>query len=92
MLGSFSFCNPTKLYFGDESLNYLNTELVVGGSARGHFSVTYFDSADNRLIQVADIFANLLYSEEQTGQYGRELGMLRKAGMLKYIFDFPKMY
>ena len=72
--------------------NYLNTELVVGGSAQGHFSVTYFDSADNRLIQVADIFANLLYSEEQTGQYGRELGMLRKAGMLKYIFDFPKMY
>ena len=27
MLGNFSFCNPTKLYFGDESLNYLNTEL-----------------------------------------------------------------
>ena len=27
ILGSFSFCNPTKLYFGDESLNYLNTEL-----------------------------------------------------------------
>lgn len=27
MLGNFSYCNPTKLYFGDESLNYLNTEL-----------------------------------------------------------------
>ena len=27
MLGNFSFCNPTKLYFGDESLKYLNTEL-----------------------------------------------------------------
>ena len=69
--------------------NYLNTELVVGGSARGRFSVAYFDSAENRLIQVADIFANLLYSQEQTGQYAKELGMLRKAGMLRYIFDFP---
>lgn len=27
MLGNFSYCNPTKLYFGDDSLNYLNTEL-----------------------------------------------------------------
>lgn len=31
MLGNFSFCNPTKLYFGDESLNYLNTELSKYG-------------------------------------------------------------
>ena len=27
MLGNFSFCNPTKLYFGDEYLNYLSGEL-----------------------------------------------------------------
>lgn len=31
MLGNFSYCNPTKLYFGDESLNYLNTELPKYG-------------------------------------------------------------
>ena len=31
MLGNFSFCNPTKLYFGDESLNSLNTELPKYG-------------------------------------------------------------
>ena len=31
MLGNFSFCNPTKLYFGDESLDYLNTELSKYG-------------------------------------------------------------
>ncbi len=31
MLGNFSFCIPTKLYFGDESLNYLNTELSKYG-------------------------------------------------------------
>lgn len=27
MLGNFSYCNPTKLYFGDESLKFLNNEL-----------------------------------------------------------------
>ena len=32
MLGNFSYCNPTKLYFGDDSLNYLNTELPKYGS------------------------------------------------------------
>lgn len=31
MLGNFSYCNPTKIYFGDESLNYLNTELSKYG-------------------------------------------------------------
>lgn len=27
MLGNFTYCNPTKLYFGGDSLQYLNTEL-----------------------------------------------------------------
>ncbi|MGN1131316.1 MAG: iron-containing alcohol dehydrogenase [Ruminococcus sp.] len=31
MLGNFTYCNPTKLYFGDESLNYLNDELTKYG-------------------------------------------------------------
>ena len=31
MLGNFSYCNPTKLYFGDDSLKYLNEELPKYG-------------------------------------------------------------
>ena len=31
MLGNFSYCNPTKLYFGDNSLQYLNAELKKYG-------------------------------------------------------------
>lgn len=31
MLGNFSYCNPTKLYFGDDSLKELNTELPKYG-------------------------------------------------------------
>lgn len=32
MLGNFVYCNPTRLYFGDESLNYLHDELAKYGS------------------------------------------------------------
>ncbi|MGN0654680.1 MAG: iron-containing alcohol dehydrogenase [Oscillospiraceae bacterium] len=31
MLGNFSYCNPTKLYFGDNSLKYLGDELKKYG-------------------------------------------------------------
>ena len=31
MLGNFSYCNPTKLYFGEDSLDCLNTELPKYG-------------------------------------------------------------
>ena len=32
MRGNFEYCNPTKLYFGEDSLNGLNTELPRYGS------------------------------------------------------------
>lgn len=31
MLGNFKYCNPTKLYFGDDSLKFLNDELPKYG-------------------------------------------------------------
>lgn len=31
MLGNFAYCNPTKLYFGEDSLQYLNMELSKYG-------------------------------------------------------------
>lgn len=31
MLGNFSYCNPTRLYFGENSLNYLHDELSKYG-------------------------------------------------------------
>lgn len=31
MLGNFSYCNPTKLYFGENALQYLNTQLPKYG-------------------------------------------------------------
>ena len=32
MLGNFVYCNPTKLYFGNDSLRYLNAELPKYGN------------------------------------------------------------
>ena len=31
MLGNFNYCNPTKLYFGEDSPDYLNEELPKYG-------------------------------------------------------------
>lgn len=43
--------------------NYLNTELAMNGTASGNFEVTYFDSSQNKLIQIADMFANFTNSK-----------------------------
>ena len=32
MLGNFAYCNPTKIYFGEYSLNYVNPELPKYGN------------------------------------------------------------
>lgn len=32
MFGNFAYCNPTKLYFGEDSLNFLNDELPQYGT------------------------------------------------------------
>ena len=58
--------------------NYLNTELAMGGVTRGNFDVKYFDSANNDLIQLADVFSNLYYSHLQTNAYEEEFNKLCK--------------
>lgn len=69
--------------------NYLNTELYMNGTATGKFDVTYYDSSNNSLIQMADVFANLYYSHLQTNGYDDEIKKLKDAGILKFIFEFP---
>ena len=72
MLGNFSYCNPTKLYFGDESLQYLNTELskygrnVVliygGGSIRenGIYDevMKILNENDKNVVEIAGVMPN----------------------------------
>lgn len=69
--------------------NYLNTELVLSGHCTGPFNVTYYDSADVRQIQIADVFANVYYSQLINGEYTSELEALKNSGVIKGIFEFP---
>lgn len=69
--------------------NYLNTELTLSGQCAGPFHVSYFDSTNNKYIQLADVYANWFYSHLMTNNYGKELEDLKKNGILKYIFSFP---
>ncbi len=69
--------------------SYLNTELSLNNESMREFSVTYFDSANNKFIQIADVFANIYYSHLQTAQYEEEFAELKKQGMVRCIFQFP---
>ena len=63
--------------------------MIMNGTCVGPFSVQYFDSADNRLIQIADVYANWFYSHLMTGAYEKELKGQQEAGIIKGIFEFP---
>ncbi|MCM1258524.1 MAG: DUF3800 domain-containing protein [Roseburia sp.] len=39
--------------------NYLNTQLALSQITTGKFTVKYFDSSNNKLIQIADVFSKL---------------------------------
>ena len=67
----------------------MNTELFMKGTATGQFTVSYFDSANNSIIQLADVLSNFFYSELQTNAYSAELKKLKDSGILKFVFDFP---
>lgn len=69
---------------------YLNTELIMNGTCSGPFNVKYFDSANNKIIQIADVYANWFYSHLQTGAYGEELKEQREKGIIRGIFEFPR--
>ena len=69
--------------------DYLNTELLLTGVTTGRFDVTYFDSANNSLVQVADVLSNLCFSNLLTSSYNAEMQKLEKSGILKFVFRFP---
>lgn len=69
--------------------DYLNTELFITGINEGSFLVSYFDSSNNKIVQIADVFSNILYSHLRTNGYSNEIKLLEEKGILKYIFKFP---
>ena len=69
--------------------DYLNTELCITGVNEGQIMVSYFDSANNKTIQITDVFSNIMYSNLKTKAYEEEIEKLKEVGILKNIFRFP---
>lgn len=71
--------------------NYLNTELCLNGVTENHFTVRYLDSSVNPFIQIADVFANIYYSQLNTHGYDNEMYKLKERNILKAVFSFPNL-
>lgn len=68
--------------------NYLNTELFLTDIITEKCKVTYYDSANNIYVQVADVFANLFFSQLKSNAYDEEFEMLHDHN-IGHIFRFP---
>lgn len=69
--------------------NYLQTELGLRNVVKNDCKVQYFDSVNNQIIQIADVFSNLYFSELKTKVYTKEIEKMKQEGYLKHIFEFP---
>lgn len=71
--------------------DYLNQELKLEKGIVDNVKVEYFDSSQSRLIQIADVFSNIKYSNYLTdGFYSEILCNLEKEGYILKDFKFPK--
>lgn len=68
---------------------YLNTELTGSLDYDGHVDVTYFDSVNNRCIQIADVFSNIFYQNLSTHEFDQEFKEMQMDGHIKGIFEYP---
>ena len=83
MLGNFSYHNPTKLYFGDEALGFLNEELqkygktvqliYEGGSIKrnGLYDeiITILKSDSKTIVEDAGVMPNSTVKKLREGVY-----------------------
>ena len=69
---------------------YLNTELILSEKLIDKpLTVTYFDSANNKFIQVADVLSNIFFSHCVTNAYDDIINKMKEEKYLKEIFVFP---
>lgn len=68
---------------------YLNTELCLEHDIHAPFQVRYYESSQCHFIQIADIMANLFYSNSINHAYENDIQMLRERGILKHIYEYP---
>lgn len=68
---------------------YLNTELVTGSHIQEEFYVEHCQSESRELIQIADVFANIYYTNLISNCFFKELNILIKNKYLAGVFQFP---
>ena len=80
----------TRTYTRATLEEYLNTELVTGDHIQDSFKVEYCQSEAKQLIQMADVFANIYYTNIVANNcYSKELNNMRKQNYIKGEFIFP---
>ena len=69
--------------------DYLNQELVLNLDLLENVYARYYDSSQNKLIQVADVFSNIMYSNIMThGVYQKKINELMQKGYILPLFKF----
>jgi hypothetical protein len=68
---------------------YLNTDLIGSIGYTGTFTVEYFNSKENRFVQIADVFSNIFYNSLFTDEYDVEIRQYRDMGKIRRVFEFP---
>ena len=68
---------------------YLNTEQCLEHGIHAPFQVRYYESSQCHFIQIADIMANMFYSNAIHHIYDKDIQLLRDRGILKHIYEYP---
>ena len=69
--------------------DYLNTELYLNNQS-GEIKVNYFDSSNNKIIQIADVLSNVYYSYCcRPEKYQELIEIMKNQKCLHKIFTFP---
>lgn len=68
---------------------YLNMQFTIEEDLVNSVKVEYFDSANNCLVQVADVFSNIFYDNCFNNKLTDKLVQLREKGYIKSIFLYP---
>lgn len=69
--------------------DYLNIEFTINQTLTDNIDVKYYDSANNCIIQIADVFSNIFYVNSFTHEFKDELTSIRENGYIKNIFLYP---
>lgn len=72
--------------------DYLNTELNLEEDLHLEITTEYYDSCDNKLIQIADVFSNIMYTRLNTKKFDKELKELKNKGYILPNFYFPNRW